>query len=372
MSRWMRLLQRLRSMVNWRPTRLVGGKLAVVLGMVLVGGVAFGLGRWMGLGSATAQQPSPGLQMSPGSLYPDDGGRVVAYIHGNMPVYRHELAEYLIARFGSERLEFLVNRKIVELECKKRGIVITDAEVEHNFRQDLAALGPHTTEKLFYEQVLKPFKKTIFEYKEDVIRQRLAMNRLCEGAVKAAITDTELMKTFEVFYGPKVQCRMIIYKEMSQALPVWERIRTSPNVEAAFIEEAKQQFVVELAAKGGELKDPIHKHFGDLSIEKEAFSLKPGQMSQVIGMKDNTAIILLCQRQIPADPTKSFDTERLNLYEKTKQHKLPEIFRDKLAQLRRDAAPRLYLARQPSIDQVQREALDELNKDLPFRGIDSR
>jgi hypothetical protein len=357
----------------------------MVLGALLVGGIAFSLGHWIGLGSLAAQQPKSPIRTAGGidtaNLYdPDYQGRVVAFVHGNVPITRAELAEYLIERFGAERLEFVVNRKIVELACKAKGIIVSDAEVEHHFKQDLAALGPHTTPKAFYDQILKPYRKTIFEYKEDVIRQRLAMSKLVEAELQSSITQADLLKTFEVFYGPKVQCRMIVYKENGLATKAWQRIRDSQNVEAAFIDEAKQQPVVELAAKGGELDKPIHKHFGDgigvsggagRAIEKEAFSLKPGQMSQVIGMPDNTAIILLCQKHIPADPTKNFDNERLALLNATRQHKLGELTSQKLRQLRQDAAPR-YLLTRPSADQLQREAQEELGKDLNFRGVDSK
>src|SRR5436190_293541 len=60
----------------------------------------------------------------------DASRRVVAYIYGNVPVTREDLGEYLIARFGVERVDFLVNHKIVNMACQAKGIVITDGEVE--------------------------------------------------------------------------------------------------------------------------------------------------------------------------------------------------------------------------------------------------
>jgi hypothetical protein len=110
--------------------------------------------------------------------------------------------------------------------------------------------------------------------------------------------------------------------------------------------------IVEPALAAGPQSWPIQKHFGDgigitggagRAIEMEAFSLKLGQMSQVIGMPDNTAIILLCHKHIPADPTKYFDNERLALLNATRQQKLAELTSQKLRQLRQEAAPRNLL-----------------------------
>src|SRR5262249_54083795 len=39
--------------------------------------------------------------------------QVVAYINGTIGVTREELGEYLIERYGAEKLEFLVNRRII-------------------------------------------------------------------------------------------------------------------------------------------------------------------------------------------------------------------------------------------------------------------
>ena len=46
---------------------------------------------------------------------------VVAYLHGNQPVTREELGEFLIARFGSEKVEFLVNRASSTAACHRQG-----------------------------------------------------------------------------------------------------------------------------------------------------------------------------------------------------------------------------------------------------------
>ena len=63
-----------------------------------------------------------------GPTDPEYFKRVVAYLYDDRPIYRAELGEYLIQRFGAERLEFMVNRRIVEMECAKYNVTVSDGE----------------------------------------------------------------------------------------------------------------------------------------------------------------------------------------------------------------------------------------------------
>lgn len=382
MARGMRKIPTLPSL-SWRPNREwlrrpFVSKTLVALGMILVGAAAFALGRSIGLGSIEAQVPA----IKPAPIAPsvtdmnhlyggDYSGRVVAYIFGNVPVTRTELAEHLIARYGSERLEFLVNRKIVEKVCGEKGIYVTDLEVEQQFLRDLKALGPNMTPKLFQEQVLKRYNKTIFEWKEDVIRPKLSLEKLVRGGPEAMVTDHDIIKGFEGRHGPKVLCRMVIYQNQDLARRGWEKIRSAPTVEAGFMAEARAQFVPQMASTGGEIP-PIHKHFGSLEIEKEAFSLKPGEISRVLGMPDNTSIILFCVQHLPPDTTKTIEGERAGLLKEITEIKVAQAIQQKMQQLRKDADPRFLLARQPSMEQIQRDTEAELNGGLNFRPLEGK
>lgn len=348
----------------------LASKLLVGMGVVAFAGLAFVLGRAVGLGSASAQQigvPVPLASNSKpgqGGYDPDYVNRPVAYIYENVPISRQELAEYLIARFGGERLEFLVNRAIVERKCKEKGIVVTDTEVEAQFTHDLRTLGPHMTPKLFQEQVLSRYKKTVFEWKEDVIRPKLQMAKYCRPLV--VVEEADLLKGFEARYGPKVHCRMIVFQDKNMAIKTWQKIRDAGSTEKAFRDESKVQFIPQLASSGGEIP-PIHKHFGDPRIEKTAFAMQPGEISEVIAMPDNTAVILMCERHERADTLKRFENERHVLHNEIMEMKLGQKISEQVVAFRREANPRLLLAR-PSIDQVERDAADAVkDTGLQFR-----
>src|SRR5262249_62075072 len=103
--------------------------------------------------------------------------RVVAYIYGSMPITREDRGEYLIARHGTDKLELLVNKKIIDVACQKRGVDVTEAEVEAAIEEDLKSLNGIKRQD-FIDKVLKQYGKTLYEWKEDVIRPRLLLLKL--------------------------------------------------------------------------------------------------------------------------------------------------------------------------------------------------
>ena len=67
----------------------------------------------------------------------------------------------------------MVNRKIVEIECRKHNIVATDAEVEDRFKKDFKGFNASLTEEEFTNTILRRFGKTMVEWKEDVVRPKI-------------------------------------------------------------------------------------------------------------------------------------------------------------------------------------------------------
>jgi len=330
-----------------------------MLALVMVGATvaAFYWGR-MGVASRVDAQQVPssvtqgGQPVQPVSDY---SRRVVAYIYDNMPISREELGEYLIARFGQERVEFLINRRIVEMACQAKGIYVTDGEVEAQFREDLKGFGPNMNAQEFTNQVLKRFNKTLFEWKEDVIRPKLALAKLCRPMVE--VTQQDLTKAFEVRYGPKVQCRMIAFAKGDPHMSdVWSKISQS---EEEFAACALKQFIPALASKGGVIP-PIHKHFGDPKIEAAAFGMKPGQVTPLMEMPDGTYIVLKCDKHLPNDPTKNFAAVRLELDKEVREVKLAQKIPEYFAELRKQAHPRVLITNQIRQEDLERDVVRNL------------
>src|SRR5262249_44598581 len=146
-----------------RPSGPAWRKVAMGGFVVGVAALAFFWGRH-GATHALAQGPQ-GQRGGPlaGSPKSDYDRRVVAYIYGNIPITREDLGEYLIARFGAERAEYLVNHRIIELACQQRGITVSDAEVDAQIQEDIKAFGGTITEKQFVDVILKRYNKTLYE-----------------------------------------------------------------------------------------------------------------------------------------------------------------------------------------------------------------
>lgn len=317
------------------PSSWVGRK---VLAGGLIAGVAILAFCW-GKREARSQVAQPGA-VDQGPLAPASNSvysrRIVAKIYDTIDITREHLGEYLIARFGEpKRIEFLINHRIIDHVCRTNNILITAEEIDQRLREDLANFKVRQDE--FVEKILKPRNKSLYEYREDVIRPQLALARLCKGRV--TVTKEDISKAFEARFGPKVECRVIVLSK--EFRPKWTEIWENANKgEPYFYDEARKQ-PNELARDAGKVP-PIHRHFQDANIEKTAFMLKVGQVSEIIGLPDGTAIILRCEKHVPADKSKSIEQEAPQLHNEIYEVKLAQEVRDYFEKLRRDARPHIY------------------------------
>ena len=201
---------------------------------------------------------------------------VVAYLWGRVPITRQELGEYLIARQGNERIESLVNRRIIELACREKGIFVSDAEVDAQFADDLKALGAtQITRDQFVLHILKRFNKTEYEWKEDIIRPHIAMTKLVR--LEIHITQEDIEKAYDAVYGPSVECRMIVMRAGDPGgwLKVREKIQADPRAFDELARSKEVQFIEILRNNDGKAP-PICKNFGDASIERAASASQGG------------------------------------------------------------------------------------------------
>jgi hypothetical protein len=338
--------------------------------------LAFCWGRWYNLSGATQPQNSipEGYSQDAvidGPITLAHASLPVAMIHGTN-VTRQELGEYLIARFGPERLKFFVNNRIIERACKERGIVVTDAEVEAQLIDDLQKMNIPSVEA-FNSHILKRFGKTLHEFKEDNIRPKLALAKFCRDQVH--VTEEDLQKAFEAKYGPKVQCRMIgVLKDEGRAAAekIWTEVKQHPVL---FEQYARKQSNQALAQIGGEIP-PIHKHFGDERVEREAFSLAEGEVGSILDMKEGGYIILKCEKilartlpenalQYKGEKEPESKSLRLTLYHEVFDQKLSQRIPEVFKALESEANPKYWLARKDEISSLAHRINPELQRNVP-------
>src|SRR5262249_25541244 len=172
--------------------------------------VCRGGGRAQRAAAPQASVPSPApTAPAPQSadLGSDYSNRVVAFVHQNQPITRQDLGEYLIARYGADKLALLVNKRILDRACQESGILVTAVEVENALPDELKGLA--IDRATFMKTVLARYKKNLFEFKEDVLRPRLQLTRLCQPDV--SVTEEDLRKAFDSAYGEKIECRIIVW-----------------------------------------------------------------------------------------------------------------------------------------------------------------
>lgn len=319
---------------------------------------AYGWGRYGTEPRAAAQQPPAKLPPMNTQTLPlpaglDSSQRWVAVMFGNIPITREDFGEYLIARH-SDKLELFVNKRIIEHSARQRGIEVTDAEVDVALTEDLKNM--QVSLKDFVDKILKKYEKTLFEWKEDVVRPRLAMTKMCKDRIQ--ITEDDFRKAFEAYYGEKIECRLILYPtgEEKQALHQYADLRKSDE---DFDRVAKLQASPTLAATGGRIT-PIGRYTtGNEELEKEAFSLQPGEISKLVGTPEGT-VVLKCVGRKPADATKNLEAERPKLEkeirDKKTQMEIPKLFKE----LQDQAQPKLFIRKQTTQADLEREVAKEL------------
>ncbi len=329
------------------------GRGTAVTALGLVGGAVVGF--WLGRGPhsvAIAAPPTPAPQ-APAAPPSDYAQRVVAYIYGSVPITREDLGEYLIARHGLDNVELLVNKKIIEHACQKRNIEVTDAEVEAAILADCEAIKVKQAE--FVQKVLKQYGKTLYEWKEDVIKPRLLLTKLVKERIK--VEDEDLRKAFDAAYGKKVDVRIIIWPKGEDAIALreYEAVRTDEG----FDRKARTQANATLAATGGKIRPIAHNSGVHPEVEAQAFSLRPGEVSRLIGTDQGT-MVLKVDKVIEPDAAVKFEEKRDELYkdvfDKKVAAEIPKLFKA----LKDEAKPVFILKRANDPMALEREVEKEL------------
>ena len=105
------------------------------------------------------------------------------YIHNTVAITREDLADFLIAR-GYDKVDLLINRKMIQIECAKKGVTVTPQEMEAVLNEDMKGLGIVTGDQ-FLAQLLPRYNKTYYEWMEDVIKPRLQLKWLSWAKLKS-------------------------------------------------------------------------------------------------------------------------------------------------------------------------------------------
>jgi len=275
---------------------------------------------------------------------------VAAVCNGHKIAVR-ELAEMCIERHGEEVLEGTINRRLLEQALKKRNVTITEADVDQEIARAASQMLPLKPDgspdvQKWLAMVTEQQNVPADLYRSDAVWPSVALKKLVGEQVE--VTEEDLQKGYEANFGPRVRCLAIVLDDLRRAQKVWEMARSKQGPDG----RPDREYFGDLAAqystdpKGKALRGevpPIQKHGGQPNLEKEAFSLQPGELSRIVQVAGGSRyVILLCEGA--TEPVHvDVATVRNELYADLHEKKLRVAMADYFQKLQENATIDNYL-----------------------------
>ncbi len=295
--------------------------------------VAVGVRSYTGTPTADAQifgSRSAKTDAKPQAANPDALPRperpqhdVMAVVNGE-DIRREALGAACVERFGEETLEGMVNKHLIEHHCRNRNITVTDAELSAEIDRMAARF------KIGREQWLQMLEKergiNEQQYTHDILWPTLALRKL--AADQLTVSQQQIQEAYDAQFGEAVKARLIVVSTRDEAEKLHRQLVAQPNDFPRLAMQHSQD--VNSASIGG-LIQPIHHHVGDPAIEREVFGLSEGQISSIIPIGEQFAI-LKCEGKLPPRevPLESVQAE---LVDRIKEEKLRTVAGDLFEQV---------------------------------------
>jgi parvulin-like peptidyl-prolyl isomerase len=296
------------------------------MALTLLAVIAIGLVIRLSQGTPTAQAQAP-TNTAPVSSKPTKPAAathdVMAIVNGQ-DISRPALAEACVERFGEDVLESMVNKRLIEHHCANRGITITTQDLEVEI--DRLAKRFKISRDQWLELLEKERGVKAEEYKRDILWPTIALRKL--AAADLVVSDEELRRAHESQYGASVRVRLIVVSDQKLAQDLSGQLTAQPENFARLAMQHSED--VNSASIGG-LIQPIRRHLGEPAIERAAFQLEPGQVSAVIPVNNQFAI-LKCEGKVPPRGV-TLESVQEDLTERIKEEKLRQVAADLFGKL---------------------------------------
>jgi parvulin-like peptidyl-prolyl isomerase len=279
-------------------------------------GVSHATPRNAATGAPAADQRRVDPAVRPAVATPASNTLQVMAVVNTEQITRTELGRECIRRYGEEVLESMVNRQLIADACAQRGIQITDADVSAEIDRVAGRFGLARDRWLTLLREERGYSEE--QYRREVIWPMLALKQV--AAAQVEVTPDDLKKAFESEFGEKIQARLIAVDSREKAEQVRALAVADPN---QFGDLSKQHSIDAGVASSFGVIPPIRRHLGDANLEKIAFALQPGQISEVINVA-NMYYILKCEKRLPAQylAGQQLADQQAKLKEKLKENKL--------------------------------------------------
>jgi parvulin-like peptidyl-prolyl isomerase len=238
-------------------------------------------------------------------------GQPVALVNGT-EITQAKLSAECVARHGATVLETMVNRRIIEQACRRGGITITTADVDTEI--DAMARRFSLPRDKWLDLIRQERGVSERQYADDIVWPMLALRRLASRSIEPTADD--LQQAFEQQFGPAVKARIIVLRTRAAAEEIRRRALAAPDDFPAL---ARAHSVDVGSASANGWVHPIRLHSGEPQFDRAAFSLRPGEISDVVQVADQF-IIIRCEGHLPADSI-TFDAVRERLAGELREQK---------------------------------------------------
>ena len=216
------------------------------------------------------------------------------------------------------------------------------------------------TQAEFVNNILKQYKKTLYEWKEDVIRPKLLLAKLVHDRVK--VTDEDIQAAYDAYYGEKVDLPDDLLAQAGEEKVAQSQYASIRDSDDEFQRKATMQANPQLAAHGGEIPPIGHRTVGNDAVEKAAFRLQPGEMSPLVETPEG-CVVIRCDKRIPPDTSVSLESKRAALYQDVFERKVQMEIPKAFAELRERANVNALLADPTKPGQSLADSTHQLLKD---------
>jgi parvulin-like peptidyl-prolyl isomerase len=272
-------------------------------------------------------KPAAAKGAPPAALAAPDKQKIVAAVNGQ-EISRNELGQQCLAHFGEEVLETLVNKQLIAEHCKLKNVAVTQAEVQAEITRMAERLA------LPRDQLLKMLREergiSPAQYANEIIWPAVALRKL--AADRLTVSEQDLQQAWDTLYGPAVQARLIACKSLADAQEIRNEALRDPD---KFGELAKRRSIDANSASANGMIQPIHKHQGDPEIERVAFALQPGEISDIL-LVGNQYVLLKCDAHLKAQPVPRSKVDKV-LAESIRDKKLRQVSDDLFKELQKNA-----------------------------------
>ena len=216
---------------------------------------------------------------------------VAALVNGQ-PVTVEEVKAVCLDRYGRDVVEVLVTRTLIEQALKKQQQAVVQADLDAEIARAATQMGFTKADgtadtAAWLERVTREEKVPMRHYLEDVVGPTVALKKLVGGV---AVSQEDLDKAFQATFGARAKCRIIVLDNQRRAQEVWQMARQNPTAE--HIATLAETYSADPTTRSlrGEVP-PIQRWGGQPTLEREAFALKPGELSGVVQVADRFMVI---------------------------------------------------------------------------------